>query len=89
MGLAPGGVAFDTPDQIAREGLRIHQQVVATRIMPIGNLTNMTDDERTVIEQWYRDGASIDLLSEDLPHGVALYAISGGLHQHLSIFRDE
>ena len=60
---APGGVAFDTPDQIAREGLRIHQQVVATRIMPIGNLTNMTDDERTVIDQWYRDGASIDWIA--------------------------
>lgn len=57
---APGGVEFDTPDQIAREGLRIHQQVVATRIMPIGNLTKMTDEERGVIDRWYRDGASID-----------------------------
>ena len=51
---APGGVKFDTPDQIVTEGVRIHQQVVATRVMPIGNLTQMSDDERLVIDQWYR-----------------------------------
>ena len=57
---APGGVMFDTPDMIVKEALRIHQQAVLTRIMPIGNLTEMRDDERMIIDQWYRDGAAID-----------------------------
>jgi uncharacterized membrane protein len=27
---------------------------VVTRVMPIGNLTAMTDQERQIIDQWYR-----------------------------------
>jgi uncharacterized membrane protein len=51
---APAGVAFDTDEQIVAEALRIHQQTVVTRIMPIGNLTQMTDEERELIDSWYR-----------------------------------
>jgi uncharacterized membrane protein len=36
--------------------LRIHQQTVITRVMPIGNLTEMTEEERLVIDQWYLAG---------------------------------
>ena len=32
-------------------------QTVASRNMPIGNLTQMTDDERARIAIWFRDGA--------------------------------
>ncbi len=51
---APGGVMFDTDAQIRAEALRIHQQTVVTRVMPIGNLTNITEDERALIDAWYR-----------------------------------
>jgi uncharacterized membrane protein len=51
---APAGVVFDTDEQIVAEALRIHQQSVVTRIMPIGNLTQMTDEERELIDSWYR-----------------------------------
>lgn len=57
---APAGVELDQPEQIAKEALRIYQQTVITRIMPIGNLTQMTDEERMTIDRWYRDGATID-----------------------------
>jgi uncharacterized membrane protein len=50
---APAGVEFDTDQQIVAEALRIHQQAVTTRVMPIGNLTNMTEDERDIIDRWY------------------------------------
>ena len=50
---APGGVEFDTDQQIVAEALRIHQQTVTTRVMPIGNLTNITDEERDIIDRWY------------------------------------
>jgi len=51
--VAPLGVVFDTDQQIRAAAARIYQQTVVTRVMPIGNLTAMTDDERLLIEQWY------------------------------------
>lgn len=55
---APAGVMFDTDAQILAEGLRIHQQTVVTRVMPIGNLTNITEDERSLIDRWYQSSAN-------------------------------
>jgi uncharacterized membrane protein len=54
---APAGVQFDTDAQIIAEALRIHQQTVVTRVMPIGNLTNISDEERALIDQWFQSGA--------------------------------
>jgi len=53
---APGGVFFDNDDQIVEDAFRIHQQTVITRVMPIGNLTEITEEERMIIDQWYRSG---------------------------------
>jgi len=57
---APGGVLLDTDQQIIAEALRIHQQTVVTRVMPIGNLTRITDVERALIGQWYLAGGKGD-----------------------------
>lgn len=51
---APLGVVFDTDGQIVAEAERIYQQTVVTRVMPIGNLTAMTDEERQIIDGWYQ-----------------------------------
>jgi uncharacterized membrane protein len=51
---APGGVEFDSDTQIVAEALRIHQQTVVTRVMPIGNLTKISAAERDVIDRWYQ-----------------------------------
>ncbi len=51
---APGGVVLDDDAAIIAEAQRIHQQTVVTRVMPIGNLTNMTEAERDLIDSWYR-----------------------------------
>ena len=51
---APAGVVLDTDVQIVAEATRIHQQTVDLEAMPIGNLTAMTDDERALIDAWYR-----------------------------------
>ncbi len=50
----PLGVMLDTDERIRAEAARIHQQTVVTRVMPIGNLTAMTEDERQIIDQWYQ-----------------------------------
>ncbi|PWT72727.1 MAG: hypothetical protein C5B46_06385 [Proteobacteria bacterium] len=53
---APKGVMFDSAERIAAQAAQIYQQT-STRVMPIGNLTGMTDAEREVIAQWYTSGA--------------------------------
>jgi uncharacterized membrane protein len=54
---APAGVLLDTDQQIIEAALRIHQQTVVLRTMPIGNLTEISEDERQLIDAWYRSGA--------------------------------
>jgi uncharacterized membrane protein len=56
---APAGVVLETDEQIVAEALRIHQQTVVMRAMPIGNLTNITEEERRLIDRWYRAGAGV------------------------------
>lgn len=51
---APLGVILDTDEQILAEAERIYVQTVVTRVMPIGNLTAMTDEEREILSHWYR-----------------------------------
>ncbi|KVM65236.1 hypothetical protein WJ59_16390 [Burkholderia gladioli] len=58
MGSAPAGVMFDTPEQIAQNAQRIYQQAVQLKAMPIGNVTHMTDDERSKIAAWFEAGAA-------------------------------
>lgn len=53
----PKNVVLDSPDAIVRQAQTIHQQTVVTKAMPIGNLTRITDDERALIDAWFRAGA--------------------------------
>jgi len=55
--VAPKGVVLDTPDRIRALASRIHEQAVATKAMPIGNLTAMTDAERAELAVWIAAGA--------------------------------
>jgi len=52
MPVAPKNTIFDTPDQIEAQAALIHQQVVVLKIMPPGNLTQMSEDERAAIARW-------------------------------------
>ncbi|AZM97105.1 MAG: hypothetical protein GYB28_13145 [Gammaproteobacteria bacterium] len=47
----PAGYAFDTWDEILGHQAQI-KQVVASRYMPLGNITNMSDEERDSIAAW-------------------------------------
>lgn len=53
----PKGIVLESSDDITRQAQTIHQQVVVTRAMPIGNLTGISDDERATINQWFQRGA--------------------------------
>ncbi|KRP67494.1 urate hydroxylase PuuD [Pseudomonas orientalis] len=54
---APAGVMFDTPEQIQQQAARIQAQAVASQIMPLGNITQMTQQERDLIGTWINQGA--------------------------------
>ncbi len=53
----PAGVLLNSADAITQNADRIYQQVVVTRIMPLGNVTGMTDYERAEIAAWVRERA--------------------------------
>ena len=52
----PKGVMLETSEQVVQHAAKI-AETVGNRYMPIGNLTQMTDDERALIAQWFADGA--------------------------------
>jgi uncharacterized membrane protein len=56
---APRGVKLDTPGRVRALALQIHQQSVLSKAMPPGNLTGMTDEERALLDRWYRSGAQL------------------------------
>jgi uncharacterized membrane protein len=53
---APKGLVLETPDQIRANAAKIVQRVAVTKDMPLGNLTGMTDEERTEIAAWTAGG---------------------------------
>jgi uncharacterized membrane protein len=55
--VAPKNVLLDTPALIVANAQKIYEQAVATRTMPIGNLTGMTEDERLALASWIAAGA--------------------------------
>ena len=56
----PKGVVFETADDIARSARAIHTQAVRSRAMPPGNVTEMTDEERLLLNAWFLRGASTE-----------------------------
>ncbi|MFO6069898.1 hypothetical protein ACLBT0_33175, partial [Pseudomonas aeruginosa] len=57
---APGGIMLDTPQQIQQLAPKIQAQAVASQIMPLGNITQMTQEERNLIGSWIAKGAQIN-----------------------------
>jgi uncharacterized membrane protein len=57
--VAPNGVMYDTPEDIAKKKDLIMQRVVLTKTMPQNNKTNITEEERNTIRCWIEQGASL------------------------------
>ena len=56
---APKGVMLDSAERIRTQASAINQQAVVARAMPPGNLTGITDEERSLLDVWYRSGAVV------------------------------
>lgn len=56
----PKGLKLDTPGRIRAQALQVHQQAVVAKAMPPGNLTGITEEERALLDRWYRGGAKTE-----------------------------
>lgn len=56
---APEGILLDTPAHIKLNAASVSTQAVQTHNMPLGNLTGMTDAERTLVGRWIDGGAKL------------------------------
>ena len=57
---APAGIILDNPEQMKIYAPQIHAQAIATQAMPLGNITQMTQQERDMVGMWIAKGAHID-----------------------------
>lgn len=55
----PLGLMLTSPELVAANASRIHAQAVATQTMPLGNITQMTPEEREVLGRWIDAGAPL------------------------------
>jgi len=56
----PGGVTLETLEEAVAWAARIEAVAVDTRIMPLGNFTGMTDEERAILGRWIEAGTPVD-----------------------------
>ena len=50
-------VRLDSPETLKQHAQSVYQQAVVTRLMPMNNSTGITEAERALIAQWFREGA--------------------------------
>ena len=50
-------VDLHTPALVKQHAQAVYQQVVVLKLMPFGNATQMTDEERALFKRWYEAGA--------------------------------
>jgi uncharacterized membrane protein len=55
---APAGIMLNTPELIHQNAAKVNQQAVVLKAMPIGNMTNITPEERAEIGAWFAAGAN-------------------------------
>ena len=53
-------IQLHTPELIVKNAQAMYQQAVVTRIMPMSNATQMTEEERAKIAAWVKAGAKAD-----------------------------
>jgi uncharacterized membrane protein len=51
-------VRLDSADEITRHAQQIYQQAAVLKLMPMNNATQITDDERALIQRWFEAGAT-------------------------------
>jgi uncharacterized membrane protein len=53
-------VALHTPELLKQHAQAVYQQASVLKLMPMGNATQITDDERALIKRWFDAGAPVN-----------------------------
>ena len=56
----PLGIIFDTPYDIVKHAEKIKAQSIDSDVMPPGNLTGITDKERSILLDWINHGSKVN-----------------------------
>ena len=56
----PQGIMLETKAQIGQHAERVYLRAVATKTMPLGNLTGITQAERDLVGAWVAQGANVE-----------------------------
>jgi uncharacterized membrane protein len=59
IAVAPKGMLLETPQQIKDQAQQIYEQSVKTKVMPFGNMTRMTQEERDTLGLWIEQQGGI------------------------------
>jgi uncharacterized membrane protein len=57
-GPTPKGVVLESEGDLQKHANTIFIQVVQLKAMPLGNITHMTEEERTQVSLWYEQKTS-------------------------------
>lgn len=49
----PLGIELDSPPKLEQHAAGGYQALFVTRVMPLANLTQMTDSERNLVAHWF------------------------------------
>jgi len=66
MATAPKGAMFDNIAEVERNAALIERQAVTLKIMPPGNITQMTSEERETISRWF-EARSVGAIDSEKP----------------------
>ena len=58
--VAQKNVRLDSPAAVAAQAQQIYQQVVVMKLMPLGNATRITEEERALVVRWFTEGAKVE-----------------------------
>ena len=51
---APKGIIYHSLEQMEAQAALINQQAVVSKVMPLGNLTGITEEERKMLGDWFK-----------------------------------
>jgi len=51
----PAGITLENLEQLKQHRDKVLQAAVATEYMPLGNMTGITPEERSMLGQWLRE----------------------------------
>jgi uncharacterized membrane protein len=52
---APKGIILESVDDLKKHAATIYAQTVQTRAMPLGNQTDMSENDRATLGQWLKE----------------------------------